>query len=322
MGMTLNQAAGFAGNFMLESGMDPKITNGIGAHGLAQWLGGRLTGLVNFAKAHNAPEDTIDTQLNYAGYELNNGFKASVLTPVKASSTVQESTTIVFDHYEIAGDSSLPFRIQYALQAVTDYKQFIQGGGTPGGPTPSGGSGVCPSSSTGPSGYVSPFCGAKVVSDRIDQGVDFSAQAGGAICAMTNGTITDVQPDPPAQWPGYEPPWYFIRYKVADGPAQGLYIYMSEDCRPVGGLHSGQQIHAGDKICNMPPGQNVIETGWAKAPSYGWVAMAHDWYVEGMATVFGVNFSDLLKSLGAPSGDISLSTSRDTHSLPPGWPKW
>jgi hypothetical protein len=80
----------------------------------------------------------------------------------------------------------------------------------------------------------------------------------------------------------------------------------------------GQKVTASDAICNMRNISEGIETGWAQAPSHGDIAMAHGCYIEGSPTRWGINYADLLHSLGqktkAPAGKILCR--------PTGLPKW
>ncbi|HVV25563.1 MAG TPA: phage tail tip lysozyme [Candidatus Saccharimonadales bacterium] len=100
-------AAGLVGNFMSESGgnteqLQPGITNSIGAHGIAQWLGDRLTSLQQFASSHNEQEDDLATQLDFAWHELNSGYK-SVLNQIKNASDPAAAADTVNTDYEVSG---------------------------------------------------------------------------------------------------------------------------------------------------------------------------------------------------------------------------
>ena len=106
-GLTADQAAGIVGNLMKESGgntlkLDPKITNGIGAYGIAQWLGNRKDKLMGMPK-----HDTIQVQLDFLWSELNGGYKKSVLDPIKTADRAG-ATRIFLEKFEvpcIAGNS-------------------------------------------------------------------------------------------------------------------------------------------------------------------------------------------------------------------------
>ena len=78
-GIDAVHAAAIVGNFMLESGgnttIDPNITNSIGAFGIAQWLGGRKAGLINFARQKGKQPNDLQIQLEYTIYEVTQGVK-------------------------------------------------------------------------------------------------------------------------------------------------------------------------------------------------------------------------------------------------------
>ncbi len=134
-GLTAKQAAGIVGNLMSESGvgktkfdLDPKVTNGIGAYGIAQWLYERKTALQK-----KANYDTLQVQMDFMWHELTTGYKASTLTPIKASTEYigpNGSVRIFLENYEIpctAGsdcDSFYNTRKGYADQAYAAFKDL------------------------------------------------------------------------------------------------------------------------------------------------------------------------------------------------------
>lgn len=74
-GLSPKAASAVVGNLMLESGgntenIDPKITNSIGAHGIAQWYQGRRTALQQFAAKKGTNENDFRTQLDFLWYEI------------------------------------------------------------------------------------------------------------------------------------------------------------------------------------------------------------------------------------------------------------
>ncbi|CAM3084897.1 phage tail tape measure protein, TP901 family, core region [Lactobacillus bombicola] len=58
--------AAIIGNWSFESGLNPDITNSIGATGLGQWLGGRAANLKKYAKKHGQSWKSAAAQLNFA----------------------------------------------------------------------------------------------------------------------------------------------------------------------------------------------------------------------------------------------------------------
>lgn len=131
--MNAIQAAAMVGNFYKESGFDPKIVNGIGATGIAQWLGGRKTSLMAM------PEPlTLGTQLKFVITELEGPERAIMAhRDFKNASDIEKATVAVRKTYERPGEAEADdaTRIKAARQA---YKDF-------GGNTPEGGnaSSVC-----------------------------------------------------------------------------------------------------------------------------------------------------------------------------------
>ncbi len=152
---------------------------------------------------------------------------------------------------------------------------------------------------------------------RIDEGVDYGGH--GNVYALGNGVVVSTSCS-----------WFCsygesVVYKLTDGPAAGKSVFFSESCTP--SVRVGQKVDSNTVICHMH-GDNSpwIETGWALGngtdePAAG--PVYHN-YADGTAMAYGVNFSQLLKSLGAPPGDTSRSTNWPTvgGSLPAGWPTW
>ena len=154
-GLSPQAAAGLVGNFMSESGgdtekLDPTITNGIGAHGIAQWYQGRLTNLISFANSHSEPEDSLPTQLDFSWQELS-GPDASVLSKLKTVSSASQAADIVNSDgppsyaggYEGSGVAPNT-REANATKLFGKYAS----GSSPGANSGTGSSAGCPSSTT------------------------------------------------------------------------------------------------------------------------------------------------------------------------------
>lgn len=112
-GLSADQAAGIVGNLMKESGgntlkLDPKITNPIGAYGIAQWLGGRKDKLKALPKY-----DTVQVQLDYLWSELTGGYKKSVLDPIKTADR-GGATRIFLEKFEIPCTPGAGCNAEYA----------------------------------------------------------------------------------------------------------------------------------------------------------------------------------------------------------------
>ena len=78
LGLTPEQAAAVMGNMMQESSMSPDVINSIGATGLFQWLGYRVNGgrgykgLIPFAKENGLDPYSVEAQMKYLKWELEN----------------------------------------------------------------------------------------------------------------------------------------------------------------------------------------------------------------------------------------------------------
>jgi hypothetical protein len=82
-GYTPEQAAGIVANLTNESTMNPNARNpndggpGKDSIGLAQWNRERLDGLYSYAERNNVNPLSIEAQLGYVDYELNNNEKSA-----------------------------------------------------------------------------------------------------------------------------------------------------------------------------------------------------------------------------------------------------
>jgi murein DD-endopeptidase MepM/ murein hydrolase activator NlpD len=143
--------------------------------------------------------------------------------------------------------------------------------------------------------YLNPFRNVSgLVPERIDQGVDFSGA--GPIYALGDGVVLSASAD----YPGWEGGW--IAYQLANGPEAGLVVYFAEDVAPT--VEAGQHVTPYTVIGNMYEGGSGIEAGWAQAsglnaesqmPEAGGIGGAGPF-----PTTIGVNFDELLVSLGVP----------------------
>lgn len=126
--------------------------------------------------------------------------------------------------------------------------------------------------------YVNPLSQVSgLVCERVDQGVDF-AGTGGPILALGNGVMIETNG---SGWPGGP----YMAYRLTDGPAAGLVIYMAEDLTLFNGaslsegaqaasvtakLHAGTfsfQPHTAIPGTTLVPG-SVVKTGQQIATVY------------------------------------------------------
>jgi murein DD-endopeptidase MepM/ murein hydrolase activator NlpD len=131
---------------------------------------------------------------------------------------------------------------------------------------------------------------------RIDMGADFAGS--GPIYPIGDAIITDAMGNS-SGWPGGG----WITYQLTDGPAAGLVVYVAEDVQPT--VSVGTKVTPTTVIATMFNGSEGIETGWAmpdsssaesQLPVAGGISGAGPF-----PTKVGVNFDDLLQSLGVPA---------------------
>lgn len=91
-GYTPEQSAGIVGNLMVESTVNikPGIVNGIGATGIAQWLGARKSGLYAWSQQNGYDWNVLETQLLYISKELNSS-ETRANRMVKQASTPEDA---------------------------------------------------------------------------------------------------------------------------------------------------------------------------------------------------------------------------------------
>jgi hypothetical protein len=124
-GLTPEQAAGIAGNFFAESGLQPNIVNQIGAYGLAQWLGQRKRNLFEFASTRGEREGnlSLETQLEFTWNELQS-YEGAAYRDLIAQTTVESATTSFVNRFERPSAAekaqSLDKRIAYARKFLTE----------------------------------------------------------------------------------------------------------------------------------------------------------------------------------------------------------
>jgi hypothetical protein len=151
-------------------------------------------------------------------------------------------------------------------------------------------------------GYVNPLAHADVVSERIDQGVDYAGS--GTLTAIGPAKITYVSKSQTG-WPGA-----FIEYRLTLGPDAGRYVYYAEGLAPARGLHVGKRVRAGQPVATIISGSSAgIEIGWGAGEGTTTYAQkignwTHRADRENLASRTGESFSALIAALGGPPGRI------------------
>ena len=169
-----------------------------------------------------------------------------------------------------------------------------------------------PSPRASTSGYANPLRSVSgLMAQRVDMGADFGGT--GPVYALGNAVITNASATSYG-WPGGG----WITYRLTSGPAKGLTVFLAENVTPT--VTVGQQVSSSTVIGNM--NNAGIETGWAmpdgssaesQLPAAGGISGNGPF-----PTVIGLNFDELLQSLGVPAGYGAGNTPYGV--LPPGYP--
>ncbi len=150
--------------------------------------------------------------------------------------------------------------------------------------------------------------------ERIDQGVDYSGT--GPVYALGPGRITYVNAPNGSGW---GPNNIFIEEQLTSGPAAGLYSYVAECINPT--VTVGETVTTNTVIGNMINCGYGIETGWANGISDIAAGASQFNGTVGNSTAYGINYSELLASLGAPPGKVQ-GTNISPGTIPSNWPVW
>lgn len=135
-----------------------------------------------------------------------------------------------------------------------------------------------------------------LIPERIDQGVDFGGS--GPIYAIGDAVITSAAKSNYG-WPGGG----WITYQLTSGPAAGLAVFVAEDVRPV--VQPGQHVTSSTVIATMYNWGDGIETGWAMPSGFSAESQLAEagGVAGGLPTAVGLNFEELLQSLGVPAAN-------------------
>lgn len=138
-GLSPHQAAGWVGNEMVESGMDPDIyqigfksvtdpISGPGGYGLCQWTHpARKRALRDYSGRGGKLVGDLMTQLEFSWAEINSQGFAGALRALQRTTTAEEAAIVICEKYEMPGVSHLKRRIEWAQVALREYEEFMQG---------------------------------------------------------------------------------------------------------------------------------------------------------------------------------------------------
>lgn len=138
-GLSLAQAAGIAGNFQQESGLNPSVKQtpsggevvdanyqlepGVG-FGLAQWTtAGRQNNLKAFAAEKKLPINDLGMQLDFTWKELSDGGMMSIDT-LKTATTPNEAAYLFHRDFEVSADTPEEVAANRGAKAENFYTQF------------------------------------------------------------------------------------------------------------------------------------------------------------------------------------------------------
>jgi hypothetical protein len=146
----------------------------------------------------------------------------------------------------------------------------------------------------GPAVYRNPLRAVSgLILERVDMGADFGGA--GPVYAIGRAVITNATAVNYG-WPGGG----WITYRLTNGPAKGLQVYVAENVTPA--VTVGEHVTPGTVIAHMYNGGDGIETGWAMPD--GLSAESQLGVAGGISgggpfpTEVGLNFDALLQALG------------------------
>lgn len=142
--MNAAQAAGFLGNFSVESGLDPTIIQsgkkynketaydrGVGgyAFGIVQWDTTRRVDLLKYADDKKQDWRKLELQLAFIKYELEGKEKAAAASIKSVEATdYANAAKLVAHKYERPAEPDNPKRLKYAKKIYEEYKDLANTG--------------------------------------------------------------------------------------------------------------------------------------------------------------------------------------------------
>ena len=159
-------------------------------------------------------------------------------------------------------------------------------------------------------GYLNPLRAVRsLVPQEVDQGVDYCGS--GPVYAIGSGVVLNTVN---SGWPGGA----FISYRLSDGPARGLVVYVAENVTPM--VSVGESVRPTTVLGWLHDSGTCLETGWADQSDPVERAAARAEYTGKNSTAYGLNFNSLLDALGARPGLVQPDG--PPGPLAPNWPQW
>jgi hypothetical protein len=266
-GLSDVQSAGIIGNFMQESGMNPKADQAGGPGlGIAQWSNpGRWNNLEKAAATQGTNPSDLSTQLNFVWMELNGtapaGDYSAALSDLKNQTTVETATTSFELKYEAAGDPQMQNRIDFANAVIGKYGN---GGGTPETAAVSGTSAAC-----GSVGSVdcANFTQSASSLSQVRQNVVCLAQA--ELVKWQQGTMkpgTDFYTYSHGldqEWCAYFASWIFNQAGYPLSSASGGVVGAVKGIRDIGESGGKFEYHPAGSYQPIPGDIVVYQNGWS-----------------------------------------------------------
>jgi len=125
-GLTKEESSGILGNLFAESYLNSGVTNGIGAFGLAQWLGKRKTNLFNYAKTQGKDAADPYLQLDFIAHELNTNEKGA--KKALKGQDLTGSVYAIMNKFERPAEHEKASSIQRRLDFANSVHKYEEGG--------------------------------------------------------------------------------------------------------------------------------------------------------------------------------------------------
>jgi hypothetical protein len=126
-GLTEIQSAGIVGNLQQESNVNPNaVQPGGPGRGIAQWSVGarwnvtRHDNLASYAAEHGGSMHSLDIQLGFIWYELENDSQYG-LAALRRATTINDAVYAFQKDFEACGTCNATHRISYAKAALKAY---------------------------------------------------------------------------------------------------------------------------------------------------------------------------------------------------------
>jgi hypothetical protein len=123
-GLSTSQAAGIVGNLQVESEFNPNAVGDNGtSYGIAQWHKSRFSQLKKWTTKNGLKWNTIDAQLQYLWWELNNS-ETDALSKLKMTNDPENAAYVFAKYYERPAEIA-DSRMKNAVDTYNEYTNNI-----------------------------------------------------------------------------------------------------------------------------------------------------------------------------------------------------